>query len=62
MIRHPAKRRAGCCAHAAVLPNPAMNSRRRIRDLPHWIGEAIAEPVARERGRASASVPGSYTA
>ena len=37
--RYPMTGIAGCCArattgHAAALPSPAMNSRRRIRDLP----------------------------
>jgi hypothetical protein len=39
LVSHPIIGIAGCCAlaatgHAAVLPSPAMNSRRRIRDLP----------------------------
>jgi hypothetical protein len=44
---------AACCArattgHAAALPSPAMNSRRRIRDLPCWIREPIAVRVVWE--------------
>jgi hypothetical protein len=34
--------RSGCCGraadgHAAVLPRPAMNSRRRMLDPSHWL-------------------------
>jgi hypothetical protein len=44
-----------CCprattGHAAALPNPAMNSRRRIRNLPLIGGEPIAAKVVREPG------------
>jgi hypothetical protein len=39
--------RSDCCArtatgHAAVLPSPAMNVRRRIRDLPRWSGRSLS--------------------
>ena len=45
---------AGCCAlaasgHAAALPSPAMNSRRRIRDLPRWIRGAYRGAIAMSR-------------
>src|SRR6516165_8841810 len=44
-------------------PSPAMNSRRRISDLPGWSGEPIAGRVARERATSrlaadSATEPG----
>ena len=43
--RYPTTGMARCCARAttgkaAARPSPAMNSRRRIRGLPRWIGGA----------------------
>ena len=45
---------AGCCAlaatgHAAALPRPAMNARRRILDPSRWISEPYHNDGCRER-------------
>ena len=44
VIKHPTHQASWTCAasgHAAALPRPAMNSRRRFRDLPRWSGKPI---------------------
>jgi hypothetical protein len=46
--------RSPCCArattgHAAALPSPAMNCRRRIRDPSRWISEPYHNDGCRER-------------